>query len=253
MKLQPLTSQRDFVLLYCGDEVSTPSSKSKNVSVQSQPPRSFMAQRSTCAKPQRPPAAADTSSGDKAARVGSGSSICMDTSASASACVSSSLTSQEKPSAQALSAGAKASGTGTDATKKPSTGKTPSRPQVRLPRAPPVRVELRLNKCTWQRVQTPKTDSPAGALGTAVKHPQHSIMSLSVPSLGAERRSTCYLHGVPGDRRRGQDLKNVSLRSAHPPPGHSTLSEGLEAGEVAEGTDRAKAVVAIKGKTSGKT
>lgn len=257
MKLQPLTSQRDFVLLYCGDEVSTTSRKSKNASVQSQPPKSSVAQKSTCTKPQRAPAAVDTSSGDKPASVGSGSSICTDTSASASPCASSlSLTSSaslEKPSAQALTAGAKPSATGIEVTQKPLAGKTLPRPHVRPPRAPPVRLELRLNKCTWQRPQTPTQDTPAGAVGTTARHPQHSIMSLSVPSQGAAHCSTSYLHEVPRDRRHGQDLRNGSLKSAQPPPSHSTPSEGLEAGEVAEGSDTAKTVVAVKGKTSGKT
>ncbi|XP_062396094.1 protein polyglycylase TTLL10 [Sardina pilchardus] len=187
MKLQPLASQRDFVLLYQPEEGSAPSRKSKGASVQSQAPRSSTVQKGTRPRPQRP-AALDTSSGDKLASAGSASSLCPDIFASASpSSSSSSFTSvapQEKSPAQAVPKGPRPSGTLPATNAALVAGKPiPHRPQVRLPKTKPapLRVELRMKTCTWQRPKTPSQDS-AGA-GPAAKHPQHSIMALSVPAL----------------------------------------------------------------------
>ncbi|XP_041953379.1 protein polyglycylase TTLL10 isoform X2 [Alosa sapidissima] len=259
MKLQPLASQRDFVLLYRADEVPTPSQKSKGASVQLQAPKSSTVQGSTRPRPQRP-AALDTSSGDKPASAGLASSLCPDMFASASPCTSSSsLTStapQEKPPAQALSAGARPSGILPATHAALIAGKPqPPRPQVRPPRPKPVpvRVELRLKTCTWQRPKAPSQDNAGPS--AAAKHPQNSIMALSVPTLGNKRSSIPYPRkAISRDRRPSQDLKNMNLRLTKLPPGHSTWSEGLEVNK-AEGTDSDsdRTGPGDKGKTSVKT
>ncbi|XP_031421395.1 protein polyglycylase TTLL10 [Clupea harengus] len=245
MKLLPLASQRDFVLLY-QDEGPTPIWKSKAApSLQSQSPKSSTAQWNTSTKAQRS-AVLNRSSGEKPESGGSASSVCPDTSASSSPCVSSSALTctalRAKPPAQASE---------TAVNQRPLDGK-PREPhprrQVRPSKPAPVRVELRVNTYTWQQPQTAARDASRAKC---------SVISLSVPSVGEavlvpKRQPMPYPREATKDRREAPDLKNVSLRLAQLQPSQTACLGGQEAGE-AKRTDRKRIRPRDKLKTSGKT
>ncbi|KAL2103596.1 hypothetical protein ACEWY4_000464 [Coilia grayii] len=184
MKLMPLASQKDFVTLYRGDEVPTANRRSKTTQPLQlqQPPKTSTAQRSPGPRTQRSAAVVSTSSGEKPTCAGSASLGCLDTSANPSYLASfatlSSLSPQDKPPGQqASSAAPHPSGTALVA-QRPQAVK-PCEPPPRVyarPRRPaPVRVVLRLKKCTWQeRSPTPTQDAGAG---------KRTILSLSMPLL----------------------------------------------------------------------